>query len=91
MKKTIASEIKRGNFSALKVGDAEMQIDPRYFRPTEAETLLGDPAKAKELLGWSPLIAVQQMCREMILSDLADAKKYSHLKAGGFQIQVSVE
>ncbi|MFP3344588.1 GDP-mannose 4,6-dehydratase, partial [Halomonas sp. SIMBA_159] len=51
---------------ALKPGDVIMRIDPRYFRPAEVETLLGDPTKAKENLGWVPEITVQEMCAEMI-------------------------
>jgi GDPmannose 4,6-dehydratase len=54
---------------ALKVGDVVVQIDPRYFRPTEVETLLGDPSKAKAKLGWVPEITVQEMCTEMVAPD----------------------
>jgi len=76
---------------ALKVGDIVMQIDPRYFRPTEVETLLGDPTKAKEKLGWIPEITVQEMCREMVVSDLIEAKRYALLKTHGFSTSVSIE
>lgn len=58
---------------ALKVGDVIVKIDPRYFRPTEVETLLGDPAKAKQKLGWVPEITVQEMCKEMVAADLQEA------------------
>ena len=75
----------------LKVGQVIVRIDPRYFRPTEVETLLGDPSKAKEKLGWIPEITVQQMCKEMILSDLQEAKRHSLLKDHGYQVNVSVE
>ncbi|MBT8540444.1 GDP-mannose 4,6-dehydratase [Polynucleobacter paneuropaeus] len=60
---------------ALKVGDVIMQIDPRYYRPAEVETLLGDPAKAKAKLGWIPEISIDQMIEEMVSHDLEDAKK----------------
>ncbi|MDD2883276.1 MAG: GDP-mannose 4,6-dehydratase, partial [Rhodoferax sp.] len=68
-----------------------VQIDPRYFRPTEVETLLGDPTKAKEKLGWVPEITVQEMCAEMVAHDLAQAKQHALLKANGYSVNVSVE
>ena len=70
---------------------AVVRIDPRYFRPTEVETLLGDPAKAKLKLGWVPEITAQQMCKEMVVTDLAEAKKHALLKANGYRVNVSVE
>jgi GDPmannose 4,6-dehydratase len=76
---------------ALKVGDVIVRIDPRYFRPTEVETLLGDPTKAKEKLGWVPEITVQEMCAEMVASDLEAAKQHALLKSHGFTINVSLE
>ncbi len=79
------------NAPALKVGDVIVRIDPRYFRPTEVETLLGDPTKAKEKLGWVPEITVQEMCAEMVVSDLAQAKQHALLKSHGFDINVSLE
>jgi GDPmannose 4,6-dehydratase len=70
-----------GNLApAVKQGDVILRIDPRYFRPTEVDTLLGDPAKAKAKLGWSPEIPVQDMCREMVLSDLHDAQNTALLR-----------
>jgi GDPmannose 4,6-dehydratase len=76
---------------ALKVGDVIVRIDPRYFRPTEVETLLGDPTKAKEKLGWVPEITVQEMCAEMVASDLVQAKQHALLERHGFAINVSLE
>ena len=76
---------------ALKVGDVIVRIDPRYFRPTEVETLLGDPTKAKEKLGWVPEITVQEMCAEMVASDLEAAKQHALLKSHGFAIKVGLE
>ena len=76
---------------ALTVGDVIVRIDPRYFRPTEVETLLGDPTKAKEVLGWVPEITVQEMCAEMVAEDLKTAKQHALLKAHGYQPAVSVE
>ena len=89
--KAIVTKIVGNEAPALKVGDVVMEIDPRYFRPTEVETLLGDPAKAKNKLGWVPEITAQEMCKEMILADLLDAKRHALLKANGFDVKVSVE
>ena len=69
----------------VKVGDVILRIDPRYFRPTEVETLLGDPAKAMLKLGWKPTITVQQMCVEMVAADLEEAFKVALLKRHGFE------
>jgi len=76
---------------ALKVGQVIVKVDPRYFRPTEVETLLGDPSKAKKELGWVPEITAQDMCREMVEHDLAKAKQHALLKANGYSVNVSVE
>ena len=70
---------------------AVVRIDPRYFRPTEVETLLGDPTKAKQKLGWVPEITAQEMCAEMVAHDLAHAKQHALLKQHGYQVNVSVE
>ena len=75
----------------VKVGDVLLRIDPRYFRPTEVETLLGDPAKAKLKLGWVPEITVQQMCAEMVGADLEEARKVALLKRHGYQTGISSE
>jgi GDPmannose 4,6-dehydratase len=72
-------------------GKVIVRIDPRYFRPTEVETLLGDPTKAKQKLGWTPEITAQQMCAEMVAADLAQAKQHALLKANGYSVNVSVE
>jgi GDPmannose 4,6-dehydratase len=72
-------------------GQPIVRIDPRYFRPTEVETLLGDATKAKEKLGWVPEITAQQMCAEMVASDLALAKQHALLKTHGYNIPVSAE
>jgi GDPmannose 4,6-dehydratase len=87
---TVAA-ISGGKAPGVKVGDVVLKIDPRYFRPTEVETLLGDPTKAKLKLGWVPEITVQQMCAEMVAADLEEARKQSLLKKHGFQATLSVE
>jgi len=76
---------------SLKVGDVIVKVDPRYFRRTEVETLLGDPSKAKIKLNWTPEITTQQMCAEMMASDLQEARKHALLKMQGFHLNVSME
>lgn len=87
----IVTSITGDKTTALKVGDVIIKIDPRYFRPTEVETLLGDPTKAKAKLGWVPEITVQEMCHEMVASDLEEAKKHALLKQHGLSITMSAE
>lgn len=75
----------------VKPGQVIMRIDPRYFRPAEVETLLGDPTKAKEKLGWVPEITAQEMCAEMVAEDLQSARRHRLLREHGFHAPVSVE
>ncbi|KAF3982121.1 MAG: GDP-mannose 4,6-dehydratase [Methylococcales symbiont of Hymedesmia sp. n. MRB-2018] len=83
--------IKSDTNLAISIGDILVRVDPRYFRPTEVETLLGDPSKAKEKLGWVPEITVEEMCAEMIKSDLEQAKQYALLTAHGHDVNIPVE
>jgi len=76
---------------AVKVGDAIVCVDPRYFRPAEVETLLGDPAQAKADLGWIPQITLQEMIAEMVASDLVDARRHSLLRTHGYDVAVGRE
>jgi GDPmannose 4,6-dehydratase len=85
----VVSSIKGNNAPGLKVGDVIVKIDPRYFRPTEVETLLGDPSKAKNKLGWIPLVTAQQMCAEMIAADLNEAKKHALLNSHGYNVNIN--
>ena len=87
----IVNKIEGDKAPALEVGQTIVRIDPRYFRPTEVETLLGDPSKAKEKLGWTPEITVQEMCTEMVASDLQEAQRQALLKARGYEVNVNVE
>ncbi len=87
---TVAA-IQGNKAPGLKVGDVVVKIDPRYFRPTEVETLLGDPSKAKAKLGWIPEITVQQMCAEMVANDLEQAQQHALLKKHGYTLNVRVE
>ncbi|RLA43166.1 MAG: GDP-mannose 4,6-dehydratase [Gammaproteobacteria bacterium] len=75
----------------IKVGDVIVRVDSRYFRPAEVETLLGDPSKAKEKLGWTPEITVEEMCAEMVQNDLLKAKQHALLKQHGYDVPVAKE
>ncbi|MFG6500830.1 GDP-mannose 4,6-dehydratase [Sulfitobacter sp. 1A15106] len=83
--------IEGSKAAGLKVGDVVMRIDPRYFRPAEVETLLGNPAKAKKVLGWEPEITAQEMCAEMVEADLRTARRHALLKEHGYELPMSVE
>jgi len=84
--KVVAVEPVNGELLArCKVGDVVVRVDPRYYRPTEVETLLGDPTKAKTKLGWTPVITLQQLVAEMVLSDYTAAKRDSLVKQAGYQ------
>ena len=71
--------------ASCKPGDVVVKVDPRYYRPTEVETLLGDPSKAKAKLGWTPQTTLMEMVGEMVRSDYASAKRDSLVKSAGFQ------
>ena len=74
-----------GNKAQCNVGDVAVRIDPRYFRPTEIETLLGDPGKAKRKLGWTPATTLAELVSEIVESDYVAAKRDSLVKKGGYQ------
>jgi GDPmannose 4,6-dehydratase len=77
--------------SLVNIGDVIVRVDKRYFRPAEVETLLGDPSNAKEKLGWVPEITAQEMCAEMVKSDLQEAKRYKLMKEHGYNISLPSE
>ena len=83
--------VKGNDAPGVSVGDVIVRVDPRYFRPAEVETLLGDPSKAKEKLGWVPEITVEDMCGEMVEADLTKAKQHALLKEHGFDVSVAKE
>ncbi|MBC2770569.1 GDP-mannose 4,6-dehydratase [Pusillimonas minor] len=87
----VVTHIQGDKAPALKLGQVIVKVDPRYFRPTEVETLLGDPGKAKQKLGWEPEITVQEMCSEMVAHDLEAARRHALLKQHGYKVQVSLE
>lgn len=79
------------NVPGVKLGDVVIRVDQRYFRPAEVQTLLGDPTKAKLLLGWEPEITVEQLCKEMVASDLLIARQHALLKKNGYFVPVVKE
>ena len=87
----IVTAIEGDAAPALSVGDVIVRIDPRYFRPAEVETLLGDPSKAKAKLGWTPEITVQEMCAEMVAHDLLNARRSRLLREHGLDLPISIE
>jgi GDPmannose 4,6-dehydratase len=89
--KGYVASIEGNNALGLIIGQNIVAIDPRYFRPAEVETLLGDPTKAKQKLGWEPLITLQEMIAEMVAYDLEQAQKHALLKDQGYNVPVSRE
>jgi GDPmannose 4,6-dehydratase len=89
--KAVVVQINGNHAPGIKVGDIIVQVDPRYFRPTEVETLLGDPSKAKEKLGWVPEITLDQMIAEMVDYDLEQAKQHALLKKHGYTVSLGKE
>ena len=87
----IVKSITGDKAPALKVGDIIFRVDKYYFRPAEVETLLGDPSKAKKILGWTPKITAQEMCAEMVTEDLKIAKSYVLLKNSGYKVNIETE
>jgi len=79
------------NSPAIKKGDVIVKVDPRYFRPAEVETLLGDPTKAKEKLGWDLQVSIDEMIKEMIDFDLDQAKRHALLKNSGYIVSIASE
>jgi GDPmannose 4,6-dehydratase len=76
---------------AVRPGDCIVAVDPRYFRPAEVETLLGDPSKARDKLGWIPEISAREMCAEMVAEDLKVARRHALLRAHGHELPVQRE
>tara|TARA_B100000963_G_scaffold24323_1_gene18183 strand:+ start:6105 stop:7232 length:1128 start_codon:yes stop_codon:yes gene_type:complete len=87
----IIEKIDGNKAPALNPGKVIMRVDPRYFRPTEVDTLLGDPTEAKNKLGWVPEISAQEMCKEMVAEDYKEVQRNTLLKDNGFDVNVSIE
>lgn len=87
----IVEAVSADRAPALKAGDVIVRVDPRYFRPTEVETLLGDPSKARQRLGWSPEISLDSLIEEMVQHDLDRARQTALLKQFGYGVPVPRE
>ena len=87
----IIEKIKGSKAPASKVGDCIIKVNPNYFRPAEVDTLLGDPSKARNNLGWTPEISVEKMCAEMMTNDLDKARQKALLKSHGYDISVELD
>lgn len=87
----VVTAIEGDKAPALSAGDVIMRIDPTYFRPAEVETLLGDPTKAREKLGWEPTITAREMCAEMVEEDLKRARQHAFLQQNGFPVPLGSE
>jgi GDPmannose 4,6-dehydratase len=89
--KGVVAAVEGDKAPAVKIGDTIVAVDSRYYRPAEVETLLGDPTRAKEKLGWVPEITLQEMVNEMVAHDLEQARRHALLKAHGHEISISLE
>ncbi|WP_415895048.1 GDP-mannose 4,6-dehydratase [Neptuniibacter sp. PT34_22] len=87
----VVTKVTGDDAPAVREGDIIVRVDPKYFRPAEVETLLGDPTKAKEKLGWEPVITVEEMCAEMVRYDLDNAKRFRLLKESGYDVALRRE
>ena len=87
----VVESVTSNHAPSLKTGQVVLRIDPRYFRPAEVETLLGDPSKAEQKLGWMPEITAQELCREMVVFDLRAAQRAALLKRHGYDEPVALE
>lgn len=87
----VVSAVTGADAPAVSVGDVVVRVNPRYFRPAEVETLLGDPSNAKHKLGWTPEITTQEMCAEMVAADLVEAKRIRLLRDHGHVQIISAE
>ncbi len=87
----IVDSIEGDSCPSLSIGDQIVKVDPRYFRPAEVETLLGDPIKAEKKLGWKTEITFDEMVAEMVAFDLDQAKQHALLKDSGYSVNVSLE
>jgi GDPmannose 4,6-dehydratase len=89
--KGVIASIQGDKTIGAKVGQTIVAIDPKYFRPTEVETLLGDPTKARVKLGWTPVTTFAEMVQEMVTYDLDEARRHALLKSHGYKVAISLE
>jgi GDPmannose 4,6-dehydratase len=86
----IVESVEGDRAPAVTPGDVIVRIDPRYFRPAEVDTLLGDSTKAQRQLGWAPEIGVREMCADMVAADLEDARRIAFLRSNGYPTSVAL-
>jgi GDPmannose 4,6-dehydratase len=89
--KGIVDRVEGDRAPAMRPGDVVVAVDPRYFRPAEVETLLGDPSRAMQELGWRPETTAREMCAEMVAADLAEARRHALLRDHGYGINLARE
>lgn len=82
----VVVDVSNPAVTGMKTGDVIVRVDPRYYRPTEVETLLGDPSKAKRVLGWEPKITFEKLVEEMVTEDLRLAQRDALIEQNGYQI-----
>ncbi len=87
----VIAAIEGDRAAGARVGQTIVAVDPKYFRPTEVETLLGDPGKARTQLGWVPRTTLAELVREMVAHDLDKARRHALLKSHGFDVAISLE
>jgi GDPmannose 4,6-dehydratase len=87
----VISAITGDKAGGAAVGQVVVRVDPKYFRPTEVETLLGDPTKARVKLGWVPQTPFAELVREMVMHDLDKARRHALLKSHGYEVSISQE
>lgn len=87
----VVEAISGDDAPAVTVGDVIVRIDPHYFRPAEVKSLIGDPTRAMERLGWVPEITVHTTCEEMVSEDLKAAKRHALLKTPGYNVPLTLE
>jgi GDPmannose 4,6-dehydratase len=83
--------VNNGGNDKIKIGQEVVKVDPRYYRPTEVDLLIGDPTKAQTKLGWKPKYTLASMVKEMVASDIELFKKEQLLKESGYQIKNEFE
>ena len=87
----VIASLRGEDCGGARIGQTIVAVDPKYFRPTEVETLLGDPTKARERLGWIPETSFESMVREMVAHDLDTARRHKLLKSHGYHVAISLE
>jgi GDPmannose 4,6-dehydratase len=87
----VIASISGDKAPGVAIGQPIVAVDPQYFRPTEVETLLGDPTKARERLGWVPRTSFEAMVQEMVECDLDTARRHKLLASNGYHVPISVE